>query len=59
MAKYDSPYSGSGSLTREQFLFHETKIVAKLMVDDQLSDDEIVDRVVGDGRYVRALRFCT
>ena len=24
--KYDSPYSGSGSLTREQFLFHETSI---------------------------------
>ncbi|SHN48435.1 Putative inner membrane protein [Butyrivibrio hungatei DSM 14810] len=51
MAKYDSPYSGSGSLTREQFLFHETKIVAKLMVDDQLSDDEIVDRVVRDNLF--------
>lgn len=23
--KYNSPYCGSGSLTREQFLFHETK----------------------------------
>ena len=40
MGKYESPYSGSGSLTREQFLFHETKIVAKLMTDEGLSDDE-------------------
>jgi len=34
--KYDSPYSGSGSLTREQFLFHETRIVAKLLIDEGL-----------------------
>ena len=40
--KYDPPYSGSGSLTREQFLFHETRIVAKLLVDEELNDDEII-----------------
>ena len=41
----NSPYNGSGSLTREQFLFHETRIVARLMIDDGLSDAEIVDTV--------------
>ncbi len=49
--KYDSPYSGSGSLTREQFLFYETKIVAKLMVDEELSDDEIVNRIIEDNLF--------
>ncbi len=49
MAKYqfDSPYNGSGALTREQFLFHETRIVAKLLVDDGLSDSIYVINVGG------------
>lgn len=37
--KFDSPYNGSGALTREQFLFHETRIVAKLIADDGLGDE--------------------
>lgn len=47
MAKYksDSPYKGSGSLTREQFLFHETRIVARLMIDEGLNGAEIVETV--------------
>lgn len=32
-------------------MFHETKIVAKLMVDENLSDQEIVDKVVGDNLF--------
>ena len=44
--KYDSPYSGSGSLTREQFLFHETRIVAKLLVDEELADEVIIKRIL-------------
>jgi hypothetical protein len=51
MAKFDSPYNGSGSLTREQFLFHETKIVAKLMIDEGLSDDEILERVINENLF--------
>lgn len=40
-----STYKGSGSLTREQFLFNETRIVARLMVDEGLSDDDIVEKI--------------
>lgn len=49
--KSNSPYSGSGALTREQFLFHETRIVAKLRVDEGLSDKEIVERVLSDNLF--------
>lgn len=49
--KYDSPYSGSGSLTREQFLFHETRIVAKLIVDEGLSDEEITNRIMDENLF--------
>jgi len=53
MAKfqYESPYNGSGALTREQFLFHETRIVARLIADDGLSDDEVVEAVVADNLF--------
>lgn len=49
--KYDSPYSGSGSLTREQFLFHETRIVAKLLVDEDLNDEEITQRIMDENLF--------
>ena len=49
--KHDSPYSGSGSLTRDQFLFHETKIVAKLLVDEGLNDDEIIERIMDENLF--------
>lgn len=51
--KYNSPYNGSGSLTREQFLFHETRIVAKLLIDEGLDDNEIVERIIMN--YFRTL----
>lgn len=44
-------YKGSGSLTREQFLFHETRIVAKLMTDDKLDDPDIIERVISDNLF--------
>ena len=44
-------YKGNGGLTREQFLYHETKIVARLMTDESLSDDEIVKRVVEENLF--------
>ncbi len=48
---FNSPYSGSGSLTREQFLFHETRIVAKLLVDEELDDNEIVERIMDENLF--------
>lgn len=53
MAKYkfDSPYNGCGSLTREQFLYHETKVVAKLMIDEKLADQEIIERVIEENLF--------
>ena len=47
----DSPYNGSGSLTREQFLYYETRTVARLMVDDGLNDKEIVDAIIADNLF--------
>lgn len=49
--KYDSPYTGSGSLTRDQFLFYEMKIVAKLLVDEGLNDDEIIERIMDENLF--------
>lgn len=47
----DSPYKGSGALTREQFLFHKTRVVARLMTDEHLNDQEIVDRVLEENLF--------
>lgn len=44
-------YKGSGAITREQFLFYETRIVARLLVDDNLSDEEIISRIVEDNLF--------
>lgn len=49
--QYDSPYNGSGALTREQFLFNETRIVAKLITDESMNDDEAVEAVVRDNLF--------
>lgn len=39
-----SPYANSGSLTREQFLFYETRIVGELYLHG-LTDEEIISKV--------------
>lgn len=41
---HNQPYRGS--LTREQWLFREVRIVARLRLDEDLSDADIVERVV-------------
>ena len=41
---HNQPYRGA--LTREQWLFREIRIVARLRLDEGLSDADIVDRVV-------------
>lgn len=40
----ESPYYGAGSITREQFLFYETRTTARLM-NEGLSDEEIPKRI--------------
>lgn len=47
---YESNYNGCGSMTREQFLFYETRITAKLM-SKGMSDREIIDTVVRDNLF--------
>lgn len=46
--KEHSPYSAV--MTREQFLFHETRITAKLM-GDGLSKEEILNRIISDNLF--------
>ena len=41
---HNQPYRGA--LTREQWLFREIRIIARLRLDEGLSDADIVDRVV-------------
>lgn len=44
-------YRGSGAVTREQFLFYETRIVARLMSDESLSDEEITSRIIEENLF--------
>ena len=45
--KANSKYSGSGALTREQFLFHEMRVTAKLM-SSGLGDKQIAEAIIRD-----------
>lgn len=45
-----SPYKGSGQITREQFLFYEMRITAKLMLEG-LEENEIIQRIVDDNLF--------
>ena len=46
----DSPYKGSGNLTREQFLFYEMRTTAKLMKEG-FADDKIIEKIVSDNLF--------
>lgn len=46
----ESPYKGSGSLTRAQFLFYEMRTTARLLVDG-LTDPEIKSRIVAENLF--------
>jgi hypothetical protein len=48
--KTDSPYNGSGSLTREQFLFYEMRTTAKLK-SAGLSNVIIVEKIARDNLF--------
>lgn len=45
-----SPYKGSAQITREQFLFHEMRITAKLM-QDGLDDSAVIEKIVQDNLF--------
>ena len=47
---YDSPYRGSGNLTREQFYFYEMRTTARLM-SSGLSDDQIAEKIKADNLF--------
>ena len=46
----NSPYKGSGSLTREQFLFYEMRTTAKLLAAGN-SESETIDQIVRDNLF--------
>lgn len=46
----NSPYKGSASLTREQFLFYEMRTTAKL-IEEGLNDTEIMERVFNENLF--------
>ena len=46
----DSPYKGSGQLTRQQFLFFEMRNTAKLM-DSGMNDEEVLDQIIRENMY--------
>ena len=46
----DSPYKGSGQITREQFLFYEMRTTARLL-NDGLTEEETVDRIVQENLF--------
>lgn len=46
----DSPYKGSGNLTREQFLFYEMRTTARLMITG-IDDAQIIERIIADNLF--------
>lgn len=46
----ESPYKGSGNLTREQFLFYEMRTTAKLMKTG-IDDAQIIERIIADNLF--------
>lgn len=50
MQRDESPYMGSGQMTREQFLFYEMRTTARLMAEG-ISEKEIIERIVKDNLF--------
>ena len=46
----NSPYKGSGQITREQFLFYEMRTTAKL-VEEGLEKKEIIEKIVEENLF--------
>lgn len=49
-ANIESPYKGSGQLTREQFLFYEMRTTARLL-QEGLSEEEVIDKIVEENLF--------
>ena len=47
---YRSPYKGSAQITREQFLFHETRETARLLCEG-LSEEEVIQKIVDENLF--------
>ena len=47
---FESPYKGSGSLTREQFYYYEMRTTARLMCDG-LEDKTIIQKIIDDNLF--------
>ena len=48
--KEQSPYEKSGALTREQYLFNETRVVGELYLQG-MSDEEIIEKVYNENLF--------
>lgn len=48
--KEKSPYEKSGSLTREQYLFNETRVVGELYLQG-MTDEEIIEKVYNENLF--------
>ena len=48
--KLDSPYNGSGSLTREQFLFYEMRTTAKLLIEG-MTYEEVIKKIMSENLF--------
>lgn len=46
----DSPYKGSGQITRQQYLFYEMRVTARLM-QQKMNDKEIINTIAKDNLY--------
>ena len=50
MQNIDSPYRGSASLTREQFLFYEVRTTARLL-NEGLSSEDAINKITEDNLF--------
>jgi len=46
----ESPYRGSGQITREQFLFYEMRITAKMM-SEGMEEEELIEKIVSENLF--------
>jgi hypothetical protein len=49
-SQQESPYKGSASITREQFLFYEMRTTARLMQED-LSEEQVIEQIVQENLF--------
>jgi hypothetical protein len=50
VSQYESPYKGSGGLTREQFLFYEMRTTARLL-QEGLEDKQVIEQITKENLY--------